>query len=83
MGGDEDREGAFSSSALTGREGQIVCADSTVLPETVHELTEGGFASVQELAFTAARIESAFPLFGVDFDENNLPQEVGRDQRGN
>ena len=30
-------------------------------------------------AFAAARIEAGFPLFGVDFNEENLPQEVGRD----
>jgi folate-binding protein YgfZ len=80
VGSDEAREGAFSSSALTDREGQIACVESIILPESVHDLIERGFVSVQEPAFTAARIESAFPLFGVDFDENNLPQEVGRDQ---
>ena len=31
-------------------------------------------------AFDALRIESGTPLFGVDFDEENLPQEVGRDE---
>jgi tRNA-modifying protein YgfZ len=31
-------------------------------------------------AFEAARIEAAFPFYGVDFDESNLPQEVGRDR---
>jgi folate-binding protein YgfZ len=31
------------------------------------------------MAFTAARIEAGFPLFGVDFGEENFPQEVGRD----
>ena len=30
--------------------------------------------------FDAVRIESGTPLFGVDFDEENLPQEVGRDE---
>jgi len=32
-----------------------------------------------EEAWHALRIESGWPLFGVDFDETNLPQEVGRD----
>jgi folate-binding protein YgfZ len=32
-----------------------------------------------EAAWQALRIESAWPLYGVDFDESNLPQEVGRD----
>ncbi len=30
-------------------------------------------------AFYAARIEAGTPLFMVDFDDHNLPQEVGRD----
>jgi folate-binding protein YgfZ len=29
--------------------------------------------------FTAFRVESGFPLFGVDFDESHLPQEINRD----
>ncbi len=30
-------------------------------------------------AFNAARIEAGVPLFHVDFDETNFPQEIGRD----
>jgi hypothetical protein len=32
-------------------------------------------------AFTAARVEAGVPLWGVDFDEQNFPQEVGRDRQ--
>jgi folate-binding protein YgfZ len=32
-------------------------------------------------AFSTARIEAGAPLFGVDFDEANFPQEVGRDRQ--
>ena len=32
-------------------------------------------------AWTALRVESSWPLYGTDFDESNLPQEIGRDQR--
>jgi folate-binding protein YgfZ len=32
-------------------------------------------------AFTALRVESLWPLFGVDFDDSNLPQEIDRDKR--
>jgi folate-binding protein YgfZ len=32
-----------------------------------------------EQVWHALRIESGWPLFGVDFDGTNLPQEVGRD----
>jgi folate-binding protein YgfZ len=32
-------------------------------------------------AFTALRVESLWPLFGVDFDDSNLPQEIDRYKR--
>jgi folate-binding protein YgfZ len=32
-------------------------------------------------AFHAARVEAGFPLYGIDFDRSNLPQEIGRDAR--
>jgi folate-binding protein YgfZ len=32
-----------------------------------------------EQAWQAIRLESGWPLFGVDFDGSNLPQEVNRD----
>jgi tRNA-modifying protein YgfZ len=32
-------------------------------------------------AFNSRRIEGGTPLFGVDFDDTNFPQEVGRDQQ--
>jgi folate-binding protein YgfZ len=34
-----------------------------------------------EAAFHALRIEAGTPLFGLDFDERNLPQELGRNDR--
>jgi tRNA-modifying protein YgfZ len=47
-------------------------------PELVHALVRVG-GSPANSAFDAARIEAGTPLFNVDFDESNLPQEVGRD----
>jgi tRNA-modifying protein YgfZ len=32
-------------------------------------------------AFETLRIEAGTPLFGVDFNDSNLPQELGRDDR--
>lgn len=32
-------------------------------------------------AWTALRVESGLPLYGVDFDHANLPQEINRDSR--
>lgn len=44
------------------------------------ELTADGAMSCGGAAFDALRIESGSPLFGIDFDEENLPQEVSRDE---
>jgi tRNA-modifying protein YgfZ len=32
-------------------------------------------------AWTALRTESCFPLYGIDFDDSHLPQEINRDTR--
>lgn len=45
------------------------------------ELRRAGAASCTAEAWHAIRIESAWPLFGVDFDATHLPQEVGRDDQ--
>lgn len=45
----------------------------------IKALSEAGLTHVGPEAALAARIEAGAPLFGVDFDEQNLPQEVGRD----
>lgn len=42
-------------------------------------LGAGGVVSASEPAWLALRVESGWPLLGVDFDGTNLPQEVGRD----
>ena len=42
-------------------------------------LAAADVAACPENVWTAIRIESAWPLWGVDFDDSNLPQEVGRD----
>jgi tRNA-modifying protein YgfZ len=52
-------------------------ANSTSVPSL---LLKQGFVAGSEV-FDAVRIEAGMPLFGVDFDDSNLPQEVGRDQQ--
>jgi len=44
-------------------------------------LVDRQFRPCGEAAFHALRIEIGTPLFGIDFDERNLPQEVGRNER--
>jgi folate-binding protein YgfZ len=39
-----------------------------------------GAAACGEQAFQSARIENGTPLYGADISEENLPQEIGRDQ---
>jgi folate-binding protein YgfZ len=41
-------------------------------------LFEGGLVDCGPPVFNTARIEAGMPLFGIDFDDHNLPQEVGR-----
>jgi folate-binding protein YgfZ len=61
--------------------------DSGILLAPVQEterlldtLRELGYLAVDSEAFAAARIEAGLPLFGVDFDSSNFPQEVNRDR---
>jgi folate-binding protein YgfZ len=57
---------------------QVWCGGSWVggtSPQEAHAVS----GSDDEHLWHALRIESGWPLFGVDFDGFNLPQEVGRD----
>jgi len=42
-------------------------------------LADAGATYCTEALWQTIRIESAWPLWGADFDDANLPQEVGRD----
>jgi folate-binding protein YgfZ len=50
------------------------------LSSTLDTIADHDIELVDLLAFHAARIEAGVPLFGVDFNDSNLPQEVGRDR---
>jgi folate-binding protein YgfZ len=52
--------------------------DSAQIRQVIHE---HGYMACHMAAFEALRIEAGTPLFGVDFDEDNLPQEVNRDRQ--
>jgi folate-binding protein YgfZ len=51
------------------------------LPRTRQTLLDHGIVACGQAAFEALRIEAGTPLFGVDFDASNFPQEVGRNDR--
>jgi folate-binding protein YgfZ len=58
----------------------IVEASSLESARIAGEFADRGFVLVAWPAFTAARIEAGVGLFGVDFGNENFPQEVGRDR---
>lgn len=65
---------------IIGRsDSKIYEVDSRELSDVVRSLTAKEFAVVGQETFEAARIEAGMPFYGVDFNEENLPQEVGRD----
>jgi folate-binding protein YgfZ len=73
--------GTFAWS-LIGRSGErILELLATDLAESEARLLKEGFTSVGAEAFNAARIEAGFPLYGLDFNDENLPQEVNRDRQ--
>jgi folate-binding protein YgfZ len=45
------------------------------------ELVQRGAVECPSEVWHAIRVESAWPVFGVDFDSSNLPQEVNRDEK--
>jgi folate-binding protein YgfZ len=67
---------------LIGTEAALVFEIATLeMPAFFRLISERGIRPVGLPGFDAARIEAGVPLFGVDFDEYNLPQEVGRDRQ--
>jgi folate-binding protein YgfZ len=65
----------------------IICRAESKLyevhPSEIRDIVRGlvakGFVLASSQAFESARIEAGMPRYGVDFNEENLPQEVGRD----
>jgi folate-binding protein YgfZ len=53
--------------------------DSGELADVVRSLAAKEFVVAGQEALEAARIEAGLPYYGIDFNEENLPQEVGRD----
>jgi folate-binding protein YgfZ len=79
--GDSDNPRQFFVWNLISSDGaglvEIASHDVTAMLNT---LQEQGIHRIDPAAFHAARIEAGVPLFGVDFDDRNLPQEVGRNE---
>jgi folate-binding protein YgfZ len=65
--------------------GQCFCGlleiRSNDVPRVQRILQDRGAVPCEQAAFHAARIEAGVPLFGIDFNDQNLPQEVGRNEQ--
>jgi tRNA-modifying protein YgfZ len=55
--------------------------DPSEVSDVVRRLVAEGFVVAGPQAFEAARIEVGMPICDIDFNEQNLPQEVGRDRQ--
>jgi tRNA-modifying protein YgfZ len=79
--------GPRAGEGLTGVAPETLTAPCTLIWPGgfwVGASSDGGSAKPQaagigDEVWNALRVESGWPLFGVDFDGSNLPQEVGRD----
>ena len=58
----------------------LVEVPTSELPALRKALLEQRATECDLAAFDTLRIEAGMPLFGVDFNTDNLPQEVGRDK---
>jgi folate-binding protein YgfZ len=66
---------------LLGRDtGAVVEIAASDFDQAIQSLTKQGYAPCEQAAFESLRIEAGTPLFGTDFDDSCLPQEVGREE---
>ena len=73
---------ASMSWDIVGRgDSKIIEFDPGEISDVIRGLVAKGFVVAGHQAFEAARIEAGMPRYGVDFTEENLPQEVGRDSQ--
>ena len=66
---------------LVGPNGLLVVYERDEEPSLKDRLVEEGAVPCPAASVEAARIEAGWPLFGVDITDQNLPQEVARDER--
>lgn len=65
---------------LIGRsDSALVEVEAGKVENVIAELVGKGFQTVSPQAFDVLRMEAGMPFFGIDFNTENLPQEVGRD----
>jgi folate-binding protein YgfZ len=64
-----------------GVPGFCVYLERARVPAVGSALTDSGAVAVSDDAITAARIENAYPVFGIDMTEETIPLEAGIESR--
>jgi folate-binding protein YgfZ len=81
--GSADNQTSFPTISwdIVGRsDSKLIDVRPSEKSKIVNGLVAEGFVVAGLPVFEATRIEAGMPRFGVDFNEENLPQEVGRDR---
>jgi folate-binding protein YgfZ len=65
--------------SLPGRNALLLGAAGDRVESLCQQLEAAGAVACGLEAWDSLRVEAGLPLFGVDFDHSNLPQEVARD----
>ncbi len=72
----------FIAWNLIGRDGAgLLEVPIEQLDQVIAQLENAGAIAASGNAWTTARVEAGVPLFGADFNIDNLPQEIDRDQQ--
>jgi tRNA-modifying protein YgfZ len=74
-------ESAIFRWPIIGPDGLVIGVSIEHQSNFERGLTDRGYKLGSDQEFAAARIEANWPWFGLDFDEQNLPQEVDRDRQ--
>lgn len=75
------KEACLQRTDYAGENSYFLTSGVADLAATREALGNEGAVPCEPIAAEAARIEAGVPLFGGDITEDNLPQEIGRDQQ--
>jgi folate-binding protein YgfZ len=70
----------LASVQMTAASGYLLFCARPAQPAVAQALIAKGAIWCEPASFEAARIEAGVPLYGVDMTDQNLPQEVARDE---